>query len=236
MKRIEKRILIIATMLCMLFAAVPVSAARQIQNDYVRITRPDHNSTIYKGEPISYTFKMKNPWKKCLCQPEADLIASNGEIVRGSKGGYIEIGKSGKCTGTFTTENLNPGVYYFKATTIPIDSKTKTVADKGRKKRYAQNSIIIKELKPVKSVTAHASVDKVVVSFKKATGATSYKIFRSLSKDKGYNQIGTTESTSYIDLDVNKGERYYYRIVSVRNKKATVLSAFSNAGYCRPVR
>ena len=171
-----------------------------------------------------------------MCQPIANLYTKDGTAVRGSKGGYLNPKKSGKCTGSFSTVNLAPGEYYFKAEAVPIDGNKNNKEVNDVRHRYARNSIIVKELKPVRSVRASAGVDQVKITFKPAVGATSYKIFRSISADKGFNMIGTTETTSYIDTDVNKGERYYYRIVSVRNKKDLIASNFSMYGYCKPVK
>ena len=236
MKKTLKRILIAMIAMTMLFSAVPVSAARQVESKYVKIYKPKHKKVVYRGESFAYKFKIKNPWEKYLCQPVANLINKDGTVVRGSKGGYLNPKKSGKCSGSFSTANLAPGEYYFKAEAVPIKNDSGKKEAKSVRHRYARNSVIVRELLPVKAVRATAGEDKVTITFKKATGATSYKIFRSINVDKGFNMIGSTDTTSYVDEDVNKGERYYYRVVSVRNKNELIASNFSAAGYCKPVK
>ena len=236
MKKTLKRILVAVIAMTMLFSAMPVSAAKQVESKYVKIYKPKHKKIVYRGESFNYKFKIKNPWDKYLCQPVANLINKDGKVVRGSKGGYLNPKKSGKCSGAFSTVNLAPGEYYFKAEAVPIKNDTKKKEVSSVRHRYARNSVIVRELKPVRSVRASAGVGKVTITFKPAVGATSYKVFRSISADKGYNMIGSTETTYYEDTDVNQGERYYYRIVSVRNKTELVASNFSNFGYSKPVK
>lgn len=50
------------------------------------------------------------------------------------------------------------------------------------------------------------------IKWSKVSGATSYEIYRSTSKNGKYKLVGTTKSRTYTDTTVKSGRTYYYKI------------------------
>lgn len=56
------------------------------------------------------------------------------------------------------------------------------------------------------------------LSWKSQPGITSYEVYRSTSKDKGYKKAATVKSASYTDKKLKAGKTYYYKVRSVSTK------------------
>lgn len=81
---------------------------------------------------------------------------------------------------------------------------------------------------PSKLKVKSRSKSSVTLSWKKASGATSYQIYRSTSKSKNYKCVATVSSSknSYKDKSVKKNKKYYYKIRAV--KKGSVNSNYTS--------
>lgn len=55
--------------------------------------------------------------------------------------------------------------------------------------------------------------NKVTVKWNKMKAITSYKVYRSTSKDGKYKLLATTNKTSYVDKTVKSGKKYYYKVL-----------------------
>ena len=92
-----------------------------------------------------------------------------------------------------------------------------------------QVKVNIAKLKAPTKLKAKAGKRKVTLSFKKATGGKKYEIYRSTKKTAGsYKKIKSTASNKFIDKNLKKGKRYYYKVRTVRG---SVKSSFT-----KPVR
>ena len=67
-----------------------------------------------------------------------------------------------------------------------------------------------KELPAISKITNTCSGSHIY--WKKFTGAKSYNLYRSTSKDGTYTKIATTAATNYTDTNVKSGTTYYYKI------------------------
>ena len=77
-------------------------------------------------------------------------------------------------------------------------------------------------------VTLSSNVDSIVVSWSTVTGADSYEVYRSTSRDGSYVLIYTTGARNYDDDEVVKGEEYYYKVRAVGTGSGeTIYSEFS---------
>jgi fibronectin type 3 domain-containing protein len=79
----------------------------------------------------------------------------------------------------------------------------------------------------------------ISLTWERAGTETSYRIYRAPSGDETFNQIGSTESTSYTDSNVSVGSTYYYRVSACKNnlesdKSNTIVFATSNVSSLTP--
>ena len=68
---------------------------------------------------------------------------------------------------------------------------------------------------PAVSISNDADTGKVVLSWKKITGAVKYEIYRSTTKSGGYSCQSTTTSTTYTNTDAEVGIQYYYKVRAI---------------------
>ena len=69
------------------------------------------------------------------------------------------------------------------------------------------------------SATALSS-SAVQVSWYGLSGASFYRVYRSMSSSGTYNRIGDSSYTSYTDSSVSPGTTYYYRVSAVMSTGA----------------
>ncbi|MDO5293234.1 MAG: right-handed parallel beta-helix repeat-containing protein [bacterium] len=75
-----------------------------------------------------------------------------------------------------------------------------------------------------------AAKGKVInVSIKKQADATSYEVYRSTNKTKGFKKIATVKTTTYKNTKLAAGKNYYYKVRSVKKVgNVTVYSEYSS--------
>lgn len=130
--------------------------------------------------------------------------------------GYERIAtvKSAK-TVQYTDEEVTTGKKYYY--------KVRAYLSEDEEKVYGEFSAIksaTPALSKVKGASAKAvNGNKVKLTWKKVSGAKSYKIFRSTSKHGTYKLIksGVTK-TSYTNSGLTGGKKYYYKVAAVRGK------------------
>lgn len=93
-----------------------------------------------------------------------------------------------------------------KTTTIPNNSDVKLI---GKSK--------IKKLKE----KSHRSVK---ITWKKASGAITYAVYRSNKKNGKYKLIKTTNKLNYTDKKVKAGKKYYYKIKAINASGVSTMS------------
>ncbi len=65
---------------------------------------------------------------------------------------------------------------------------------------------------------AWAGAKKVKVTWKKASNADRYLIYRSYKKTSGYKKIGQTTKTAYTDTAATPGKTAYYKVIAYKGK------------------
>lgn len=73
------------------------------------------------------------------------------------------------------------------------------------------------------TVTVSNSANAINVSWKKVSGAKSYKVYRKVSGAKKYSVVKTTnnKTVKYADKKVTAGKTYYYRVVAINGKNTS---------------
>lgn len=152
--------------------------------------------------------KLQLTWKKVSGADKYVIYRSERE-----DGGYKKI-KTLKST-EYTDTKVEVGTLYYY----------KIVAYRGKVKgdaKIEQGVAVPQAVQNVKVVNKSATSNKI--TFKKTTGADSYRIYRSINKNSNYQLVGTTTKTNYTDKTAKTGTKYYYKVCGVSNEYEGVLS------------
>ena len=106
--------------------------------------------------------------------------------------------------------------YYFKLRPLRKVKKTITYLEES-------NSVTTSTVSdPVKNLKAKAQKNgKVRLTWKKARGIGTYVILRSDSSNGEYRQIGTTGKNSCMNIELEIGKTYYYKVYGVQGSYQT---------------
>lgn len=81
---------------------------------------------------------------------------------------------------------------------------------------------------PASSVTKTVTETTVKLVWEKPVGADSYEVYRRLPSEKEYQLVSKQSNRTYIERDLEPGQKYYYRIYSVnesgKSKKAETIA------------
>lgn len=200
--------------LCMWFFTVPVYA-KQIENDDVSI----QDTETIEDEEIDDT------------EDEEKV-----RVINFKNSGY-KVKLKENTTFTYTGKSLKPEIYVIrKGVKIPQiaedgsvnytisyknnkNAGTATIVVKG-KGRYTDTIQTTFKIVPGTTKVSTSTAEKnIFLSWDKVTGASGYKIYRSLSKDSGYKLIDTISSEktrNYTDKNTIYYRTYYYKIRAYR--------------------
>lgn len=97
------------------------------------------------------------------------------------------------------------------------------------------HSVIFAPKEPRKVRAKCESYDSILVTWKAAKNADSYKIYRRADTDSKFKEVGSTEEKKYLDKDLDTGKRYTYRILGMKgdrdgkfSKKITAITALAS--------
>ena len=199
---------------------------RLLKYGYVTQTSSNQYSTIYvvKNNKVEvYLDKNRNGindenpvtgWKKCYSKYQyykSDGTAANGLTKIGEKYYY------------FT------GQYGYKKT-----SGSATID--GVKCKFDSSGVMTSPLKPGKPAIKSATAQKDgtnLISWKKATNASSYEVYRATSKNGDYSKLDTATGLSFKDTTAKSGKKYYYKVRAVMKLSSyKFYGSFSAKKYC----
>ena len=196
------------------------------QSEYLKLNKPKDKSVYYKGETIPVSLTIASVGDDYIaCTAIVILNEKTGDTVWQKDDLYID-GKT--YNGKVNTKKFPAGSYAIAAATGIIDyygEDEEPLNDVEDSMVYAE--FTLKTLKAPTSLKTTAGKRKVTITYKKATGATKYEIYRSTQKSKGYKKIATTTKTKYVDSKVKKGKKYYYKVRTVRTGNGTAYSAYT---------
>lgn len=80
----------------------------------------------------------------------------------------------------------------------------------------------------VADLKTKAGKKKITLTWKKATNATGYKIYRATKKSGKYNYFKATNNLKYVNKNLKKGKKYYYKVRAYRTiKDGQLFGAYS---------
>lgn len=204
------------------------------QSDYLKLNKPKDNAVYYRGEKIPVSITIASVGDDCLACTAMAIGKANSENELWSDYTFED---GGTYKTSISTKKFPAGSYLLIAATAVVNlysEEEDTVNDVEESMVYAE--LTLKTLKAPTSLKASVGKRKVTLSYKKASGATKYEIYRSTKKSSGYKKIATTTKTKYVDQKVKKGKKYYYKVRTVRTGNGTVRSAFTSPKYTAKVK
>ena len=172
---------------------------------------------VAKAANVAASGKIKLTWAEVTDAEAYEVYRSTSE-----NGTYTMLKET---TGTsYTDTSAKAGTtYYYKVKAL----HAKSAADSAYS---AVVSCRCDLARPVVETSNTASTGKVKLSWEAISGAKSYTVFRAASEDGEYEEMTTTENTSYTDSSAAVGKTYYYRVranhsnSSYNSAKSTVVS------------
>lgn len=153
---------------------------------------------------------MEIKWKK-------DANAFGYRIKRSLKkdSGYKKIAEIEGCNvTTYVDKGADAGKrYYYTVETVVKQNRVKGYSGDSKPKSAVN-------LQKIKITSTQVQDSGITLNWEKVSGANSYQIMRSASKDKGFEEIAKVnkaELTSFTDWDVSAGARYFYRVRALRD-------------------
>ncbi|MCI8327583.1 MAG: hypothetical protein HFI37_07385 [Lachnospiraceae bacterium] len=162
-----------------------------------------------------HTLKIK--WSK--------VSGANGYVVYRStseKGTYKKIAtiKNAKTLNDTDTKLDTGKKYYYKIRAYRIVGKNKVY---GLYSEIKAGKPVPAKAKGLKAKSVNAN--KIKLTWNKVSGAKSYTIYRSTSKNGQYQAIKTgCTKTTYTNTKLSNGKKYYYKVAAVRGKTVGKLS------------
>lgn len=236
----------------LLAAAGPASAVAKSR--CLTIQSPKDKAVCYVGESIPVRVNVRSPGKGWACATALSLTRAKAKNPRWTDGTANApddfrrgVSTRGWATGKYTLHALQMGLpaeanigdddlsallaglmASGKAPTDPA-ALAPLLGALGKNVRLDQAGVTVtlRTLKAPKKLKATAGRKKNTLTWKKAAGATRYQVYRSKYKKSGYVRVATVKKNGYIDRKVQRGQRYYYKVRSLRTVHGTVKSAWT---------
>lgn len=178
------------------------------------------SGTTSKG--VDYTQEPKISW-------DAVEGAVKYKVYRAtSKDGDYELRVTTKKCSYTNTAAKHGRVYYYKVAAVDSAGNATTSSPLKVIVKCATPEVTIKRTNGISNDKPY--VGKPMLEWLVVDGATSYKVYRSTSKDGTYKYIYTTSNTYMINYSANSGTKYYYKVKAI-GKDTSANSAFSKIKY-----
>ena len=178
----------------------------------------DLNEVRYNGDccdPVSRAFHYSAPVVKVTPQEEAVKLSwdevpgvAGYQVYRADKpnGKYTKLGKTDKLTYKNTDLTLDK-VYYYRVRAYQV------VDSKNRYGSFSGELHGMTKIKAPSKVEGKSNENSISLTWKKATNATAYEVYRSTEANGEYEKLGTSKDTSYTDKqNLVKKQAYFYKV------------------------
>lgn len=183
--------------------------------------------TAYTGQTVRLTLKGMSPFGTWSTDKKAVTNGKNGTVCA------AVVGTDGTLTSIKGGEPDAQGkiqVKFNKTGTYGVSASGKASVTSGEESALAPITlpycqVTVKKL-GTPSVKAKAvSWTSAKISWKKATNADKYVVYRASSKHGSYKKIASVKSLSYTDKGLKTGKTYFYKVAA---KHGSAKGAFSN--------
>lgn len=167
----------------------------------VKLDKTKAEATLVNGKSIKVT------WSKVPGAYRYEVYRSTSKYS-----GYKKIKTTSKTSFTDKTVKREKKYYY----------KVKVIAKNSTYNSKYSNIVAKKTVGKLKtpSITVRkVSAKYSKINWGKVTAANKYEVYRSTKKGSGYKKIKTVQGTSFVDKNVKKGVRYYYKVKAIDTSK-----------------
>ena len=184
----------------------------------------------YQGEKtLSFRILPAAAKKLSVTKITSSSLKAAWSKVYGASGYKASLYKNGSCVRTVDTaknsvvfKNLDSGSKY----TVKIQAYVYIGSTKAYSPRYKSVNTATKAAAPKLAVSAEKKQARL--SWSKISGAKSYAVYYSTNKNSGFKKI-TSSANHRVIKKLKTGERYYFKVIAVKNKKnGPQYTAFSN--------
>ena len=184
----------------------------------------------YQGEKtLSFRILPAAAKKLSVTKITSSSLKAAWSKVYGASGYKASLYKNGSCVRTVDTaknsvvfKNLDSGSKY----TVKIQAYVYIGSTKAYSPRYKSVNTATKAAAP--KLTVSAEKKQARLSWSKISGAKSYAVYYSTNKNSGFKKI-TSSANHRVIKKLKTGERYYFKVIAVKNKKnGPQYTAFSN--------
>lgn len=201
------------------------------KSGYLKINTPKNKAVYYKGEKIPVSLTIKSVGDDRLAYTGVGIARANADDFAWF---YEDFMDGITYKEKVNTKKFKTGSYILVAALAAVSFDDDYYGDGDDSEIDPEDTLVsvnftLKTLKAPTKLKATAGKRKVTVTYKKASGAKKYEIYRSTKKSSGYKKIATTSKTKYVDKKVKKRKKYYYKVRSVRTGNGTVRSSYTGA-------
>lgn len=190
--------------------------AAKVRNDYKDIFATGELKTAYaQGTVIAYARKSDKKGGLSLINRGEQEVTITGDVTDFLPDGIILTDK----LGSGTSASIDDGKMTI---TVPGYTGMMMVSD-------TEFSALPAAPANLRAEAVEGSVGKVGLTWDGVSGATGYKVYRTLLEGMGVTEIGTVTGTNYIDLTVDNGTRYYYYVKSFTDSAESIYSQAATA-------
>ena len=198
--RMIKRILTTCMASVMISGSI-INESHISQMNYTVLASTQSTASIKKTVPVVKIVKRTST----TATMKIDQVkgATKYKIYRSSKkdGSYELVGTTNKLE--YTDKKLSAKkAYYYKVKAVKKEESSK----------YSQPVKVAKTLDRVEQLVASRRNQGILLKWNSVQNATSYRVYRSTSKDGEFKYIGTSESTTYQDKTANLNQTFYYKV------------------------
>lgn len=196
--------------------SVTYSGNKKVGKAFAKITFKGN----YKGEKtLSFTILPAATSRIKIINIASASFKATWTKVPGAGGYKVSLYKNGRCVKSCETsknyvvfKKLDPGCKY----TVKVQAYTYIGSSKSLSPKTKSVKTATKAASPVLTVTAERRQARL--SWSKISGAKSYAVYYSTSKDSGFVKI-TSSANHRVIKKLNTGTRYYFKVVAVKDKK-----------------
>lgn len=112
-------------------------------------------------------------------------------------------------TNSYIDNNLNPNTtYYYRVTAIDAANNESTPSN-----TIGVSTVATDQETPISLTARPISQSEIALNWNAMNNVKTYSVYRSNAETGPFNQIGTTENTTYLDTNLEPNTTYYYRVV-----------------------